>query len=67
MTTSIIVVVVILVLILFFSAVRVVREYQRIVLFRLGRLVGQRGPGLILIIPFGFDRTQMVEIGRAHV
>ena len=35
----------------FSSAVRVVQEYERGVVFRLGRLVGARGPGLILLIP----------------
>ncbi|MEW6680373.1 MAG: slipin family protein [bacterium] len=34
-----------------FSAVKVLREYERAVVFRLGRLVGERGPGLIIIIP----------------
>ncbi|HYU17616.1 MAG TPA: slipin family protein [Chloroflexota bacterium] len=33
------------------SAVRIVQEYERGVIFRLGRLVGARGPGLILLIP----------------
>ena len=31
---------------------RVVQEYERGVVFRLGRLAGARGPGLILLIPF---------------
>lgn len=35
-----------------FTAIKVVREYQRIVVFRLGKCVGQRGPGLVLLIPF---------------
>ena len=35
-----------------FSAVKVVQEYERGVVFRLGRLMGPRGPGLILLIPF---------------
>jgi regulator of protease activity HflC (stomatin/prohibitin superfamily) len=40
------------VVIWFFSAtVKVVQEYERGVVFRLGRLVGARGPGLILLIP----------------
>lgn len=39
-------------LILISSAVRVVNEYERGVIFRLGRLVGAKGPGLFLIIPF---------------
>ena len=33
------------------NAIRVVREYERLVVFRLGLLVGERGPGLILLIP----------------
>lgn len=33
-------------------AVKVVREYQRLVVFRLGKCVGQRGPGLVLLWPF---------------
>jgi regulator of protease activity HflC (stomatin/prohibitin superfamily) len=42
-------------------AVRVVPEYRRVVVFRLGRLVGSRGPGLVFIIPF-LDRTQTVDL-----
>jgi len=33
-------------------AIKIVREYQRLVVFRLGKCVGQRGPGLVLLIPF---------------
>ena len=33
------------------SAIRILREYERGVIFRLGRLVGSKGPGLILLIP----------------
>jgi len=43
------------------AAIRIVREYQRIVLFRLGRAVGTRGPGLILINPIT-DRTALVDL-----
>jgi len=41
--------------------VKIVPEYERGVLFRLGRLVGQRGPGLFLIIPF-IDRMVKVDL-----
>jgi regulator of protease activity HflC (stomatin/prohibitin superfamily) len=34
------------------NSIRVVREYERLVVFRLGRLVGERGPGLVILIPF---------------
>lgn len=40
-----------LIVLFFVNAVRVVREYERGVIFRLGRLVGAKGPGLFLIIP----------------
>lgn len=33
------------------SAIKILREYERAVVFRLGRLVGERGPGLIIILP----------------
>lgn len=43
------------------SAVRVLREYERGVVFRLGRLVGSRGPGLFLLIPI-VDRMVKVSL-----
>ena len=46
---------------LFMNAVRVVQEYERGVIFRLGRLVGARGPGLFLLIP-GIERMQKVDL-----
>jgi regulator of protease activity HflC (stomatin/prohibitin superfamily) len=42
-------------------SVRVLREYERGVVFRLGRLTGQRGPGLILLVP-GIDRMVRVSL-----
>ena len=42
-------------------SVKIVREYQRIVLFRLGRSVGIKGPGLVLINPVT-DRTSLVDL-----
>lgn len=46
------------------NAIRVVREYERLVVFRLGRLVGERGPGLVLLIPI-VDRA--VKVGLRTV
>ena len=43
------------------SAVRVLREYERGVVFRLGRLIDQKGPGLILLIP-AIDRMVRVDL-----
>lgn len=42
-------------------AIRIVPEYQRLVVFRLGRALGARGPGLILLIPF-IDRGVRVDL-----
>src|SRR5687768_8628311 len=43
------------------SAIKVVQEYERGVIFRLGRLVGPRGPGLFLIVPF-IDRMVKIDL-----
>ncbi len=43
------------------SAVRVLREYERGVIFRLGRLVGAKGPGLIILVPL-IDRMVKVSL-----
>src|SRR5512142_3239508 len=56
-----IVVVVILVLFILGNAIRILREYERGVVFRLGRLVGARGPGLILLIPI-IDKMVKVSL-----
>jgi regulator of protease activity HflC (stomatin/prohibitin superfamily) len=46
------------------NAIRVVREYDRLVVFRLGRLAGERGPGLVLLVPI-LDRA--VKVGLRTV
>jgi regulator of protease activity HflC (stomatin/prohibitin superfamily) len=43
------------------SSVKIVQEYERGVIFRLGRLVGARGPGLFLLIP-GVERMRKVDL-----
>ena len=43
------------------AAIRIVQEYERGVIFRLGRLVGARGPGLFFIIPF-MERMRKVDL-----
>ena len=43
------------------STIKVVKEYERGVVFRLGRLVGPRGPGLILLVPF-IERMQKIDL-----
>jgi regulator of protease activity HflC (stomatin/prohibitin superfamily) len=56
---AIVAVLAVLLLILLFSAIRILREYERGVIFRLGRLIAQKGPGLILLIPIV---DQMVRV-----
>ncbi|MDQ3847505.1 MAG: SPFH domain-containing protein, partial [Thermoproteota archaeon] len=51
----------IIVLILIAYSIRVIREYQRAVVFRLGRLLGAKGPGLIFLVPI-IDRTIIVDL-----
>jgi len=51
----------IIVLIILSQAVRILREYERGVIFRLGRLVGAKGPGLILLIPI-VDRIVRISL-----
>ena len=54
-------VIVVVVLIILAMAIKIVSEYERGVIFRLGRLVGARGPGLFVIIPF-VDRMVKVDL-----
>jgi len=55
------IVVAIIILIIVSMSVKIVTEYERGVIFRLGRLIGARGPGLFLIIPF-VDRMIKVDL-----
>jgi regulator of protease activity HflC (stomatin/prohibitin superfamily) len=51
----------VLVVVLLAMAIRIVPEYQRLVVFRLGRVIGARGPGLVLLIPY-VDRGVRVDL-----
>jgi regulator of protease activity HflC (stomatin/prohibitin superfamily) len=57
---------VLIVLVIFAKALKVVREYQRIVLFRLGRAIGLRGPGLVFIFPV-IDRPVSVDLREQYL
>jgi regulator of protease activity HflC (stomatin/prohibitin superfamily) len=48
------------------QSIRIVREYQRIVVFRLGKCIGARGPGPIWLIPF-VDRPVVVDLRELFV
>jgi regulator of protease activity HflC (stomatin/prohibitin superfamily) len=52
---------VIILIIILMSAVKILREYERGVIFRLGRLIGARGPGIFLLIPI-VDRMIKVSL-----
>ena len=58
---SVLAVVVVFVLFVLMSAIRILKEYERGVIFRLGRLVGSKGPGLILLIPI-IDKMEKVSL-----
>jgi regulator of protease activity HflC (stomatin/prohibitin superfamily) len=58
---SVAIVLLTIVLVVGFTAVRIVQEYERGVIFRLGRLVGARGPGLFFIIPI-IERMVKVDL-----
>src|SRR2546428_4101920 len=55
-------VIVVLALIIAFSSLRIANEYERGVVFRLGRLIPLKGPGLFFIIPFGIDRLLKTDL-----
>jgi regulator of protease activity HflC (stomatin/prohibitin superfamily) len=59
-------VVVVLFLVVLWASIKIVREYQRIVLFRLGRMIGIRGPGIVIIIPF-IDRATWVDLREFYL
>ena len=59
--TCLVGIVVVLVVIFLASAIRIVPEYQRLVVFRLGRCIGSKGPGIVILIPV-IDRAVRVDL-----
>jgi regulator of protease activity HflC (stomatin/prohibitin superfamily) len=53
--------IIVFILILLASAIRILKEYERAVIFRLGRLIGAKGPGIVLLIPV-VDRMVRVSL-----
>lgn len=51
----------IIILIILASAIKIVREYERVVVFRLGRLIGAKGPGVVIILPV-IDRFRKIDL-----
>ena len=52
----------IIIIVVLLTGLRIAQEYQRGVVFRLGRYAGLRGPGLYWIIPFGIERAVTIDI-----
>ncbi len=61
MSIILVIVIAIIVIILLAASIRIVQEYERGVIFRLGRFVGVRGPGFILLIPF-IERMVRIDL-----
>jgi regulator of protease activity HflC (stomatin/prohibitin superfamily) len=61
MNAIVIGIVIFFIIILLFMAIKIVQEYERGVIFRLGRLTGAKGPGIFFIIPF-IDRMVRVDL-----
>jgi regulator of protease activity HflC (stomatin/prohibitin superfamily) len=59
-------VVLLLLLLILATAVRIVREYQRLVVFRVGRVIGTKGPGIVLLIPL-IDRATTVDLRELYL
>ena len=57
---------VILVVAILASSIKVVPEYQRLVVFRLGRAIGIRGPGLVFLVPI-IDRGVVVDLRESYI
>ena len=58
--------IVLLAVIILPQMIRILREYQRGVIFRLGKLLGTKGPGLIFLIPIVDRMVRMDLRGRDH-
>ncbi len=59
---AVLAVIVFLALVVAISAIRIINQYERGVVFRLGRLIALRKPGLNFIIPFGIDRLVKMDM-----
>ncbi|MGZ4149876.1 MAG: SPFH domain-containing protein [Actinomycetota bacterium] len=59
-------VILILIILILPTAIRIVREYQRLMVFRLGRAIGAKGPGLVILIPI-VDRGVWVDLRELYL
>jgi regulator of protease activity HflC (stomatin/prohibitin superfamily) len=67
LNTLITVAIVLIILVPFlYLTIKIVREYQRLVIFRLGRCIGHKGPGIVLLIPL-VDRPVWVDLREVYL
>jgi len=59
-------IIILIIIALIASAIRVVREYERVVVFRLGRCIGAKGPGIVFIVPF-IDRPVKIDLRERYL
>jgi regulator of protease activity HflC (stomatin/prohibitin superfamily) len=59
-------VILILIIVILPTAIRIVREYQRLMVFRLGRSIGTKGPGFVFLIPI-IDRAVWVDLRELYL
>jgi regulator of protease activity HflC (stomatin/prohibitin superfamily) len=59
-------IILVLLLLVVATSVRIVREYQRLVVFRVGRVIGTKGPGIVLLIPL-VDRANTVDLRELYL
>jgi regulator of protease activity HflC (stomatin/prohibitin superfamily) len=70
---SVAIIIIIFLLLILASAIKIMAEYQRIVVFRLGRLLGIKGPGLVFVVPvidkvIKLDlRTRVIDVPKQRV
>jgi len=56
----------IIIVTILYNSIRVVKEYERIIVFRLGRAIGVKGPGIVFLIPF-IDRPFVVDLRERYL
>jgi len=65
-TIFIVILGIIIVLWIFATAIKIVKEYERVVVFRLGRLLGAKGPGIVFIAPI-VNRLQKIDLRERYL
>ena len=66
MTISFLIAAAVVLIVLLPTFIKIAQEYERLVIFRLGRCIGEKGPGLVLLIPF-VDRPVRVDLRELYL